>query len=141
MLPQTNDYWPSTVLRTWREGRSASPDLSLPETYWRARLPPEWLSMVVSPLTLHRHREYEALAERVFGEDEDGRRCFYEHVFVLVDGRSDNDEDYYSVLTYGESVRAWRLRDERWLIHRVIRTDEAERAALGFYSFSEQCPR
>lgn len=108
---------------------------------WRDRLPKNWRAMVVAPGEFTRHREYEIAAERIFGTDEDGRRCFYAHSYVLPGCRSDDDEEFYAVIVYAESVRAWRLRDDRWLIYRIVHTDEDCTPSRGFYSFSEHCPQ
>ena len=108
---------------------------------WKSKLPVEWQSMVVAPCEITRHKEYEIAAERILGVDEDGVRCFYAHSYMLAGYRSDDDEEFYSVIVYGESVRAWRLRDDRWLIYRIVHTDEDCTASRGFYSFSERCPQ
>jgi hypothetical protein len=53
--------------------------------------------------------------------------------------RSDDDEEFYQVVAYAELLSAWRLRDGRWLIYRLIKR-EGERGS-GFYSFSDRMPR
>lgn len=107
---------------------------------WMEKLPTEWQAMVIVPCEITRYQEYEIAAERIIGTDEEGVRCFYAHSYVLADCRSDDDEEFYPVITYGENVRAWRLRDERWLIFRIVHTDNDCSARRGFYSFSERCP-
>jgi hypothetical protein len=108
---------------------------------WSDRLPKNWRVMVVPPSEFTRHREYEIAAERIFGTDQDGKCCFYAHSYVLPGCRSDDDEEFYSVIVHAESVRAWRLRDDRWLIYRIVHSDEDCSASRGFYSFSEHCPQ
>ena len=108
---------------------------------WLACLPGAWREMVVEPLDFVEHREYEMAASRCFGHDVDGEVCYYAHGFALNETRSDDDEDFYQVVAYSEAVNAWRLRDERWLIHRVIHQCGEGAPGRGFYSFAEQCPR
>lgn len=96
--------------------------------------------MVIAPLSFHIHREYEMAAERVQGLDEDERCCYLKHHVRQEDLRSDDDGELETVLHYGEIMSAWRLRDERWLIHRSIFWGEEEEG-ISFYSFSEHMPR
>ena len=112
-----------------------------PTIDWSRHLPADWREQVVAPLDFTEHREYEMPASRRFGYDEDGTLCFYAHSYAMTESRSDNDEDFYEVVAYGETVHAWRLRDERWLTYRVIQTAEDGDAQRGFYSFSDQAPR
>ena len=108
---------------------------------WRRHLPADWAGMVVEALDFTRHDEYEMPAWRILGHDADGMLCFYAHDYVLTEGRSDNDEDFYTVITAGETVRAWRLHDDRWLIYRCPRADDDQTLGRAFYSFSEKPPR
>lgn len=109
------------------------------EPWWR-RLPAEWREMAVPPLSYDVFREAELEAERMFGYDPDGRVCYYAHRYVLREPRSDDGEDFYSAAAYAESVAAWLLRDERWLIHRIVRVGE-DCDGQSFYSFSDCMPR
>ena len=108
-------------------------------TSWQTDLPADWRHMVVAPLALATYRDYEMAAERVVGRDEDEQPCYCASRFIVVDTRSDDDEEFYQVAVYAESLSAWRLRDGRWLIHRYISRD-GERGS-GFYSFAESMPR
>jgi len=108
---------------------------------WRQALPAEWRSAAIAPLNFAIHREYEMPASRTLGYDEDGLPCYYRHAFVLGAPYSDDDEEFYAAVVYGEEVHAWRLRDERWLIWRIVREDGDGRGNCGFYSFSEEMPR
>ncbi|HEX8989556.1 MAG TPA: hypothetical protein VF816_16485 [Rhodocyclaceae bacterium] len=97
--------------------------------------------MAIVPLELTLHRDYEADATRTVGMDEDGMPCYTAHRFVLGETRSDDDDEFYSIVAYAESLEAWRLRDGRWLIRRiVVREGEVERGRA-FYSFGEAMPR
>ena len=108
---------------------------------WLAHLPAEWRDMVIAPLDFVEHREYEMLARRCLGYDVDGETCYYAHDYALAESRSDDDEDFYQVVAYSETVHAWRLRDERWLMHRVVHHGGEGTPGRGFYSFTEHCPR
>lgn len=110
-----------------------------PAIDWRHDLPKEWRRLVVAPLEIERFRDYEMAAERMVGRDEDERPCYCNSRVVVMETRSDDDEEFYQVAAYAESLKAWRLRDGRWLIHRLI-TREGERGSA-FYSFSESMPR
>lgn len=112
-----------------------------PDPDWRRALPAEWHAMAVAPLDFAVHREYEMPASRTFGYDADGAACYYRHAFLLGAPRTDDDEEFYEALVYGEEVEAWRLRDERWLVWRIVRQDEDCRTPRGFYTFSETMPR
>lgn len=104
-------------------------------------LPGEWRDMVVEPVSFTEHREYEIAARRQFGHDDTGTHCYYRHDYTLTETRSDDDEDYYQVVGYSETVRAWLLRDGRWLIFRVAQHGEQCGALRGFYRFAEHFPR
>lgn len=107
---------------------------------WREFLPDSWREQTIEALDFTEYREYEIAARRCFGSDEDSVRCFYAHDYALEAIRSDDDEEFYPVIAYGETVRAWRLRDGRWLIYRTVSTGEAGQQSSTFYSFSEQAP-
>jgi hypothetical protein len=126
----------TALLRIGQPGRSScqKPD-------WLLFLPAEWRDMVIEPLDFKQHREYEMAAMRTFGYDVDGAACYYAHSYALNQSRSDDDEDFYEIVAYGELVHAWRLRDERWLTYRVVYTGSDGMTARGFYSFSDEAPR
>ena len=107
---------------------------------WLDDLPPAWRDMVVAPISFTVHREYELAASRTFGYDAYDLRCFYHHSYVLTETRSDNAEDFYTVVTRGETLRAWRLRDDRWLTWRRTVCGSDGTVSRGFYSFSPTCP-
>jgi len=108
---------------------------------WRKELPRDWRSFAIAPLSFATHRDYEMPASRTLGYDEEMQPCFYRHTYMLGALYSDDDEEYYADIAYGEEVCAWRLRDERWLIWRMVHEDGGGRASRGFYSFSENMPR
>ena len=125
----------ANLLRINQPGRS-----NCPRPDWQIFLPSEWRDMVIEPFDFKQHREYEMAAARCFGYDIDGTTCYYTHNYALNQSRSDDDEEFYEVVAYGETVHAWRLRDERWLIYRVVYTGGECAPARGFYSFAEQHP-
>ena len=108
---------------------------------WRCHLPRQWREMAIAPLDFTVHRDYEIAASRCLGYDIDGQVCYYAHGYALNEARSDDDEEFYEVVAYSETVHAWRLRDDRWLIHRIVHHCGEGRPGPGFYSFAEQCPR
>jgi hypothetical protein len=109
------------------------------DTSWRTDLPIEWQDAVIAPLALETYRDYEMAAERVIGRNEDDEPCYCASRFIVTETRSDDDEEFYQVAAYAESLSAWRMRDGRWLIHRLI-TRDGERGS-GFYSFGDRMPR
>lgn len=106
---------------------------------WAENLPAPWRPAALAPLYFATHREYEMPAARTVGYDEDGAACYCKHHYVLVETRSDDDEEFYQAISYAEAVEAWLLRDGRWLIHRFIQN--GEEGGRGFYSFSENMPK
>jgi len=108
---------------------------------WQQSLPEKWRTSVVEALDFTEYREYEIPACRTLGHDENGELCFYAHRYTLTESRSDDDEDFYEVVAYSETVRAWRLRDARWLTWRIVQTGDDAIPGRGFYSFSEHAPR
>lgn len=107
---------------------------------WRQHLPAEWRDSVIEAFDFTEYREYEMAAKRGFGYDVDGEACYYTHHYLLDQSRSDDDEDFYHVVAYGEMLHAWRLRDERWLIYREVWTHADSAPNRGFYSFADKAP-
>lgn len=118
-----------------RRERGAEPD-------WRLGLPGEWLSQVVRPWIFTRQRDAGMDAERVLGYAAEGDEpCYCRFVATLRELRCDDDEHWYMAPTYGEQLAGWRLRDDRWLIHRRIFHGEDCQAAQSFFTFSDSMPR
>jgi hypothetical protein len=109
--------------------------------FWQEHLPQKYQTEVIAPLAFRRYRDYEMPAERYVGEDEDGAPCFIAHRFGLFEPRSDDGEAFYTVLAYGESLAAWRLRDDRWLIWREIQSEAGDGEARSFYCLAQEMPR
>uniref|UniRef100_Q47G01 Uncharacterized protein n=1 Tax=Dechloromonas aromatica (strain RCB) TaxID=159087 RepID=Q47G01_DECAR len=107
---------------------------------WQKHLPEAWLAAIEPPLYFRHYSEYEIFAERSVGYDADDCPCFTTHQFILTSMASDDDEEFYEVVTYAEEMSAWRLRDERWLIFRTITTSTCN-APRGFYAVSPDMPR
>lgn len=110
------------------------------EPDWRRHLPDDWRDAVSPPLYFKCYQEYEISADRVVGYDADDLPCFTSHRFELTRLATDDDEEFYEVLTYSEELAAWRLRDERWLVFRMMNTDPCN-PPRGFYAFSPDWPR
>lgn len=107
---------------------------------WESHLPDEWLDAVDAPLYFEQYSEYEISADRTVGYDADDQPCFTAHRFELTEPASDDDEEFYEVVTYSEELAAWRLRDERWLVYRRSSAGDC-RSPRGFYAFSQTMPR
>jgi hypothetical protein len=107
---------------------------------WRRGLPAEWCEQVIEPFDVDRFVEYEMAASRCLGYDIDGGICFYSHDYAVEEPRTDDDEEFYRVVTHGETVRAWRLRDGRWLIFRQQRTGDDCTPQRGFFILAETPP-
>jgi len=123
-------------------GATASQRRASPSAHdWQQHLPADWRQQVVVALDFTEHREYEMPASRTLGRDAEGALCYYAHRYLLEESRSDDDEDFYRVVAYGEQVHAWRLRDERWLIYRQVQSGDEQTPGRAFYSFSAQPPR
>jgi hypothetical protein len=107
---------------------------------WDKHLPNEWRHAVEAPLHIEQYSEYEMSAERVVGYDADEQPCYTAHQFLLTRLASDDDEEFYEVVSYCEEMAAWRLRDERWLIFRITSSSNCTQAP-GFYALSQDMPR
>jgi hypothetical protein len=110
------------------------------EPSWNAHLPAEWHDAVDAPLYFHCYREYEMHARRAVGYDTDDQPCFTTYSFALTRLVSNDDEEFYEEISCSELLAAWRLRDERWLIFRQVRSDQCE-PTRGFYSIAPSMPR
>lgn len=108
---------------------------------WQARLPERWRAEAIAPASFRVYREYEVPARRVVGEDSAGEPCFCAYDYRLTDLRSDDDEELYCALAYEETVRAWRLRDGRWLVHRYRLPFGEDGEAIADLGFQTQMPR
>lgn len=108
---------------------------------WQYDLPADWRGLVVAPLDIDHFTEYEMSASRSLGYDQEGELCFYAHEFALEATRSDDDEEFYAVISHGETLRAWRLRDGRWLALRRLETGDDCAPARAFFTLAEQAPR
>jgi hypothetical protein len=74
------------------------------------------------------NRDRWARAERWIGFDEEDLPCYCHYRFPVSE-------------TLHEDLVAWRMRDGRWLIHRMITTGADGRTAYDFYVFSERMPK
>lgn len=128
------------MLYGYRDRKIAAPAAEPPPAPWDARLPASWSSQVRAPRRFEVFREPELAAERCFGYDAKQVACYYAHSYCIDELRSDDDEEFYLCTLYGETLTAWLLDDGRWLIHRIVRTDE-HGEGRAFYSFSQNMPR
>jgi hypothetical protein len=110
------------------------------EPDWRALLPTLYAEATVPPLYFKQYREYEISAARCVGYDVDNQPCHIAHQVELTRLVSDDDEEFYEVISYQEEMAAWRLRDDRWLIFRITSADQCS-SPRGFYTLSPDMPR
>lgn len=108
---------------------------------WQSLLPECWRAHAVAPRSFRVDREFEVPARRVLGQDAAGEPCFCAYDYRLIELRSDDDEELYSALTYEESVKAWRLRNGRWLVHRRLRPFGEEGETIASFDFADRMPR
>lgn len=108
---------------------------------WQARLPVVWRTRVLRPASFRVDREYEIPARRVLGYDDADTPCYCAFDYRLLETRSDDDEDLYAALVYGESVKAWRLCNGRWLVYRRAQPFGEEGETVTSYGFEAQMPR
>ncbi len=107
------------------------------EVDWAARLPMLWRSLTVGPLWVDVNRDADAGAERWVGYDEEEQPCYCRYRFQVPIGSINHSSEGL----YSEDLAAWRMRDGRWLIHRVINCHAESKTAYAFYAFSESMPR
>ena len=114
-----------------------------PETAirWSEGLPAEWREQVIAPLYFDHYKEYLVKAARILGRDEDDLPCYCAFCYVLEEEPDPAHPERCRALAYAETVRAWRLRDGRWLIHRIIIHHGEQAKARGFFSLSPLMPR
>lgn len=108
---------------------------------WQAQLPSVWRDRVIRPESFRVDREYEVPARRVLGYEPAGTPCFCSFDYRRLATRSDDDEDLYEVLVYAESVRAWRLKSGRWLVHRRLQPFGEEGEEVTSFGFEPRMPR
>ena len=101
---------------------------------WSEDLPKKWQSQVVAPLYFDHYIEYQIAAERILGYDEDDTPCFCTISHVQAEAGPDRS-------TWAESLKAWRMRDGRWLIYRVIVRGGQVNRGRGFYVLGNAMPR
>jgi len=85
---------------------------------WSRHLPPALKDLVVTPVSFQVSRDYEIQAEHTHGRDISNQPCFSQFQFVLTGLHCDDDEIFYEIPVYTESLTSWRLLDERWLVFR-----------------------
>ena len=110
---------------------------AIPAHNWRGYLPDAWAEQVEAPLWVDEFEEYQLDAQRWIGYDADEQPCYTAHHYALPAQR--NPENPAEV-AYSEVLAAWRLRDERWLVFRLIGTGSTV-LPRGFYLISPDMPR
>jgi hypothetical protein len=107
---------------------------------WAQRLPTAWRDQVVEPLWVRVQRDAGSGAERWLGFNEDEQPCFVRQCFSIPAGEEAHLPA--QAVAHGEDLKAWCMRDGRWLIHRIIFSQaEDQPRSFSFYAFSESMPR
>ena len=100
---------------------------------WRGYLPDAWADRVEAPLWVEEFQEYQLDAQRWVGYDADEQPCYTAHHHALpAQDASRRGGGVFRMLA------AWRLRDERWLVFRLIGAGGSA-PPRGFYVFSPKC--
>lgn len=110
------------------------------EPNWRHHLPALYSEAIIVPLYFKKYREYEISADRCVGYDADDQPCHIAYRVELTRIASDDDEEFYEVVSYREELSAWLLRDDRWLVFRATLTDPCT-PTRDFYAISPDMPR
>jgi hypothetical protein len=105
------------------------------EVNWSERVPHPWRCLAIAPLWVDVNRDAQAHAERWVGYDEEELPCYCRYRFQMQTDPQAMDGHYT------EDLCAWRLRDGRWMIHRIVQTAAADGHTYSFYAFSETMPR
>jgi len=108
---------------------------------WLTDLPRDLQALVVVPATVDVFQEYEMQAERAQGRDKTDAPCFSEFRYVITQLRSDDDEMFYEMPVYAETLTSWRLIDERWLVCRTTLDRLSHGGSQTEFSVSERMPR
>lgn len=137
---KTNTPLPGVLNPQQTAHRRAGTELATASANWEQHLPAGWRNAVEIPLYFNQYSEYEISAERCIGYDADDAPCFTAHRFQLTSLATDDDEEFYEVVSYSEELAAWRLRDERWLVFRQTSSHNCG-AGRSFYALSPDMPR
>jgi hypothetical protein len=108
---------------------------------WSQDLPAALKDLVVAPISFDVSRDYEMRAEHTDGRDTANQTCFSEFRFVLTQLCCDDDEVFYEVPVYAESLTSWRLVDERWLVCRTQVSHVDQSVGQTSLSVSDTMPR
>jgi hypothetical protein len=113
------------------------------EVDWSTRVPQLWRGLTIGPIWVDVNRDLDAGAERWMGYDEEESPCYCRYRFEVDIGSLAESAQAGQVPRpgYVEDLAAWRMRDGRWLIHRIIMCHADGRKSYDFYAFSESMPR
>jgi hypothetical protein len=88
-------------------GRTACPARQPQGKRWQTDLPRDLQELVVPPVTVDVFQEYEMQAERA--RDSTNAPCFSEFRYVITQLRSDDDEVFYEMPIYTETLTGWDM--------------------------------
>lgn len=108
---------------------------------WSEDLPLLLKDLVVTPVSFDVFQEYEMLADRICGRDDANQPCYCAFRLIQTQLRSDDDEVFYELPVYAESLICWRLLDERWLTYRTTVLNFDDAAFQTSFSVSDAMPR
>lgn len=83
---------------------------------WSHDLPEGMAGQVVVPVRFDVLPERGTTADRIQGYDALHTPCYRAYRYVRTELRSDDDICYYVAPVYAETLEAWRLNDQRWLV-------------------------
>jgi len=128
-------------INDYRESHNPRSSRNTREINWQKDLPSSWKDLAAIPISFDIFREYEVVADRTLGYDEDNEPCFCAYRYVLTGLCSDDDEILYEAPIHAESLTAWRLRDGRWLTFRNVVGNRESGTTHSFFAISESMPR
>ncbi|WP_234267303.1 hypothetical protein [Hydrogenophaga sp. NFH-34] len=119
----------ATRLRTQRPTRADCPVRWRHDIPWSQDLPDHMAHAVVAPVRFDVLPAPDTTADRIQGYDAQHAPCYRAYRYVRTELRSDDDESYYVAPVYAETLEAWRLTDQRWLVlHTRVDDYDAGRA-------------
>ena len=112
-----------------------------PKIGWQDDLPSLLKDLVVAPIRFEVFQEFEMLADHTCGLDSARKVCFSAFRHVLTALRSDDDEVFYEMPVFAQTLTSWRLLDERWLVCQACHDLQDHSVVQNRLSVSNSMPR
>lgn len=112
-----------------------------PDIDWQDELPAPLKELVVAPISFEVFHEFEMLADRTCGLDSARTICFYAFRHVWTALRSDDDEVFYEMPVFAQTLTSWRLLDESWLVCQATHDLQDHSVAQNRLYVSKAMPR